>query len=131
MEQRSYTFPKSHRLRTKAEFSAPFEAKVSELLGALIMYALPNALGHPRLGIVIGRKCGIAAQRNRIKRLVRESFRLHQYDLPAGYDFIIVVRPHEPLALAEYEKLMTALMSKLHERWQKRQERQIKPENEI
>jgi ribonuclease P protein component len=122
MEQRPYTFPKSHRLRTKAEFSAPFDAKVSELRGPLIMYALPNELGHPRLGIVIGRKCGIAARRNRIKRLVRESFRLHQYDLPTGYDFIIVVRAHVPLILAEYHKLLTVLMLKLHARWAKRAE---------
>lgn len=117
---KSYTFPPSHRLRSKAEFSAVFDAKVSTLRGPLVMYALPNQLGHPRMGIVIGRRVGTAVRRNRIKRLLREAFRLHQYDLPVGYDVIIVVRPHAPLILAEYQKLMTALMLKLHAQWQKR-----------
>jgi ribonuclease P protein component len=118
----SYSFPKSRRLRSKAEFSAVFDAKVSALRGPLVMYALPNDLGHPRMGIVIGRKAGTAVRRNRIKRLLREAFRLHQHDLPVGYDVIVVVRPHEPLILAEYQKLMMALLVRLHGEWQKRKQ---------
>ncbi|MGE5611381.1 MAG: ribonuclease P protein component [Bacillota bacterium] len=120
MAERSYRFPKSHRLRSRAEFSAVFEAKVSDARGPLVMYALPNNLSHPRLGLVVGRRLGVAVKRNRIKRLLREAFRLHQYDMPQGYDFVIVVRPHEEMILAEYQKLMTALMLRLHRKWQER-----------
>jgi ribonuclease P protein component len=79
-------------------------------------------LGHPRLGISIGRKVGTAPRRNRIKRLLREAFRHHQHDLPAGvgYDLVITVRPHEPLILAEYQKILTHFMVKLHGVWQRR-----------
>src|SRR5439155_22606439 len=110
MPQRSQTYPKSHRLGGKLQFAAVFDAKVKESRGPLAVYSLPNELGHPRLGISISRRVGTAVRRNRIKRLLREAFRIHQHDLPRGYDLVFVVRPHAPMILAEYLKLMTALM---------------------
>lgn len=114
---RSFTFPKSHRLRTRQEFSAVYEAKVREARGPLVIYARPNALPHPRLGLSTSRKVGPAVRRNRIRRLLREAFRHLQHDLPQGYDILIVVRPHEPLLLADYQKLLSAAMVKLHGRF--------------
>lgn len=52
--------------------------------------ALPNTCGHPRLGIVISRKVGKAHCRNRIKRVLRETFRL--VVLPGGPSTDLVVR---------------------------------------
>jgi len=120
MPQHAYTFPKSHRLSGRLQFSAVFDAKVRESRGPLTMYALPNDIGHARLGISISRRVGTAPRRNRIKRLLRESFRLLQHDLPRGYDLVIVVRPHEPLILAEYQKLLMALVLRVHRAWKKR-----------
>jgi ribonuclease P protein component len=90
---------------------------VSEARGPLVMYAVPNELGHPRLAIAMKRAVGTAVKRNRIKRLLREAYRLHQHDLPRGYDFVVVVRPHAEVILAEYQKLMTHLMVRLHREW--------------
>src|SRR5688500_17390113 len=101
MDQRRYTFPRSHRLSGKNAFDRVFNAKVRESRGPLTAYAAPNELAHPRLGISIGRRVGTAPRRNRIKRLLREAFRMHQYDLPVGYDLVITVRPHEPRLMAE------------------------------
>jgi ribonuclease P protein component len=120
MKPHRHTFPRSHRLSGKNAFARVFDEKVRESRGPLTAYAWPNGLPHPRLGISIGRRVGIAPRRNRIKRLLREAFRMHQHDLPVGYDLVITVRPHEPLLLAEYQKLMTHLMLKLHAAWQKR-----------
>jgi ribonuclease P protein component len=120
MQSRPNTFPKTHRLRGKLLFAAVYDAKAKESWGPLVAYSLPNDAGHPRMGISISRRVGIAARRNRIKRLLREAFRAHQRDLPSGYDFVIVVRPHEPLVLAEYQKLIAGLMLRSHERWAKR-----------
>ena len=117
---RRHTFPPSRRLRLPREFSAVYEAKTRESRGPLTVYALPNALGHPRLGMSVGRKVGTAVRRNRIRRLVRESFRLLQHDFPQGYDLVVVVRPHEPLILAEYQKLLMAMLVRLHATWQRR-----------
>ena len=116
----NFTFPRTHRLRSKLEFSNVFEAKVRESRGPLTIYSLPNTLDHPRLGISIGRKVGTAPRRNRIKRLLRESFRLMQHDFPRGYDLLITVRPHAPLILADYQKIMSGAMVKLHQRWEVR-----------
>jgi ribonuclease P protein component len=122
--QLSHTYPKSHRLGGRLEFAAVFDAKVKDARGPLALYSLPNDLGHPRLGISISRRVGNAVRRNRIKRLLRDAFRAHQHDLPRGYDLVFVVRPHAPLILAEYQRLMTALMLKAHASWQRRGEEQ-------
>jgi ribonuclease P protein component len=114
-------FPRSHRLGGKPRFDAVFEAKTRQSRGPLSIYSLPNSLGHPRLGISISRKVGTAPKRNRIKRLLRESFRLLRHDLPTGYDWVVVVRPHEPALLADYQQMMSGMMAKLHATWRTRQ----------
>jgi ribonuclease P protein component len=118
--ERSYTLPKSRHLRLPSEFAAVYEAKVRESRGPLSLYALPNELGHPRLGMSVSRKVGTAVRRNRIRRRIRESFRLLQHDLPQGYDLVVVVRPHEPLILAEYQKMLMAMLVRVHNAWEKR-----------
>jgi ribonuclease P protein component len=47
----------------------------------------------PRLGLVVGRKVGNAVQRNRIKRVCRECFRLWPDLLPPGVDLVVIARP--------------------------------------
>ena len=112
--------PRTHRLGGRVEFAGVYDAKTRESRGPLTVYARPNDLGHPRIGLSVSRKVGTAPRRNRIKRLLREAFRHHQHDLPAGYDFVFVVRPHAPLILAEYQRLMTGVMMKLHATWSRR-----------
>ncbi len=115
-----YTYPRSHRLRTRAEFSRVFDARVRASNGPLTVYAIPNDVLHPRLGIALTRKVGNAVRRNRIKRLLRETFRVHQHDLPRAYDFVVAVRPHVPITLDEYQRIIPGLMNRLDEAWQKR-----------
>ena len=115
-----HTFPKTRRLRSRADFSAVYDAKVRESRGPLMVYARPNPLSYPRLGLSTSRKVGNAVRRNRIRRLLRESFRHMQHDFPAGYDLLVVIRPHEPLTLAQYQKLLMGIVLKLHAAWQKR-----------
>ena len=51
-----------------------------------------NSLGHPRIGLTVAKKnVKRAHERNRIKRLTRESFRLRQHELPP-MDFVVVVK---------------------------------------
>ena len=120
MVQREYTIPRTRRLSGNLQFAKVFDARVKESRGPLSVFARPNELAFPRLGLSVSRKVGTAPRRNRIKRLLRESFRLMQHDLPRGYDLLVVVRPHEPLTLAEYQKLLSAIVVKLHNTWQKK-----------
>ena len=118
---RRYALPKSRHLRLPSEFVAVYDAKTRESRGPLTVYSLRNDLGFPRLGMSVSRKVGTAVRRNRIRRLIRESFRLLQHDLPQGYDWVVVVRPHEPLMLADYQKLLSGTLVRLHNTWSKRQ----------
>jgi ribonuclease P protein component len=56
-----------------------------------------NRLSGSRLGISVPRKVGNAVRRNRIKRIVREAFRLHREVFPQGSDIVFAVRPGFPL----------------------------------
>ena len=49
-----------------------------------------NELGLNRLGITASKKIGTAVKRNRVKRLIREFFRLNQHHFPQGYDIVII-----------------------------------------
>lgn len=102
-------FRPKHRISHARDFQATYAARVSRVRGPLVVYARNNATKFPRLGLSVSRKVGNAVQRNRIKRLLRESFRLSQFELPAGVDLVVVVRPHEALPLERYrEHLCTA-----------------------
>lgn len=115
-----HTFPSTRRLHGAAAFAAVYDGKTRESRGPLTVYAITNSFPYPRLGLSVSRRVGNAVRRNRIKRLLRDAFRLLQHDFPAGYDLVLVVRPHTPLILAEYQKLLMAAMVRLHNTWKKR-----------
>lgn len=84
-------FPRSHRLLSPAQFQRLFKGAVWRLkLPGLTVLAAPNDLDHPRLGIALAKRYAKkAVERNRIRRQLRESFRLHQRHLP-GVDVVIL-----------------------------------------
>jgi ribonuclease P protein component len=120
VKDKSYTFDRSKRLGGQAAFAAVYAAATKFTRGPLVLFSLPNSLPHCRLGLSVSRRVGTAPRRNRIKRLLRDAFRLTQHDLPAGYDLVIVVRPHEPLTLVEYQAILTAAAARLHQTWKNR-----------
>ncbi len=89
---RRYTFPAHLRLKRAAEFERCFAHKASTADEVLIVYGYPSQLPYPRLGCVVSRKWGKAVRRNRLKRLLREAFRLSQHELPAGIDYVVLPR---------------------------------------
>jgi ribonuclease P protein component len=60
----------------------------------LVLYVFPNASSRrPRLGLSVSRKVGGAVERNRVKRLLRESFARAEPTLREGHDVVVVARP--------------------------------------
>lgn len=57
----------------------------------LILYMARNICDRPRLGISIGKKCGGAVIRNRLKRRLREVFRQNQDKIPEGFDYLLMM----------------------------------------
>ena len=60
--------------------------------GLLVLYARRNRLGVNRVGITTGKKLGKAHIRNRIRRRVREVYRLNEAAFTCGWDIVVVVR---------------------------------------
>ncbi len=106
-----YTFTVAQKLKGKALFDLVYKTGKKRIAHPFISFALRRAdNGLSRLGISIGRKCGIAVQRNLIKRRIREAYRLMQHDLPPGMDFMLVVRPHKPLEMLDYQEKIRPLL---------------------
>lgn len=120
----NFRFRTAQRLHGRLAFAKVYEAKVKKHAGPLTVYALVNGLAHPRLGLSVPRRVGTAPVRNRIKRMLREAFRLTQHDWPGGYDVIVTVRPHEPATLADYQRMLLSAGHALHLEWERRNRRQ-------
>ena len=89
-----YKFPRASRLSRAAEFKLVKQAGRSWTGRHLVLGVLAQAdATRVRLGIVTTRKVGIAVVRNRIRRRIREVFRLHQFDLVSGIWLVAIARP--------------------------------------
>jgi len=89
----SHSFGKSLRLLDAKAYKSVFDdAKYKISAREILLLARPNDKATPRLGLVIAKKnAKHATQRNRIKRIARESFRLQQEQLH-GVDAVVLAR---------------------------------------
>lgn len=89
----SQGFGREKRLLTPRQFKSVFDSPSGKAPGKnVLLLARANELDHPRLGLVIGKKSvKLSVERNRLKRLIRDSFRLNQ-SLLGGLDIVVVAR---------------------------------------
>jgi len=117
MSERRFGILKQQRIRRAADFSRVYEARVRASNLHLLIYAAPNKLGLTRFGLSVSRKHGNAVKRNRMKRLLREAFRLSQNKLPRGFDLILIPQRNSEASLQEYQSALKTLTQKLQQRW--------------
>jgi ribonuclease P protein component len=99
---------KEYRLSRKEDFSSVYRAGKSVANHQFALYYKKNPSGiHFRLGISASKKVGGAVVRNRIRRQLKEIFRLHADEIKEGYDLIIIVR--KGAIDMEYEALVKSV----------------------
>jgi len=104
-------FPKHVRLLKKSEFSNVFDDAKRVHRAGVTLLVRANGLSHARFGLAVSKKqVRRAVDRNKIKRLARESFRLAQADL-ARVDIVLLVR-------GDPAKLVESLKCHLPQLWQ-------------
>lgn len=92
MSKSDFSFPPQLRLRTPAAYKNVFAQPVKSSDKYFTLLAIRNQLDHPRLGLAIAKKViKRAVDRNTLKRLARESFRLRQHSLTA-LDIVVLAR---------------------------------------
>lgn len=77
--------------------------------GHLVLYARPNRSTANRVGVTVGKKLGKAVVRNRVRRRLREVYRLNEYRFKPGYDIVVVARSR--CVAASFDKLTESYLS--------------------
>lgn len=92
MQAKSFTYPRESRLLTPRNFSYVFEQAIPATSKTITILARHNELDHARLGVTVPKKkVKLAVHRNRIKRCIRESFRLNNHKFP-NVDIIVIAK---------------------------------------
>ncbi|MGD0276998.1 MAG: ribonuclease P protein component [Syntrophales bacterium] len=106
-----YTFGRQDRIRKKKDFTKIYAKGTRFHTGNFTVITYSNPNGIRRLGLTVSKKVGSAVQRNRVKRLLREFFRLNKEKLPSSKDIVIIARTGA--TSLDYEDLCRELNSLL------------------
>jgi ribonuclease P protein component len=116
-----FTFDKSRRLLNAHDYKAVFDdAKWKISSKEFLCLAIPNSFGSPRLGLVIAKKnVKLAVQRNRVKRVIRDNFRLNREEIPNTDIVILARRGLAELSNQELNLLLNTQWHRLKKKHQK------------
>lgn len=114
-----FSFTKSQHLRAKSDFERTYAVKCKAADGVLLLFIARNELPQTRIGLSVSKKHGGAVVRNRLKRLLREAFRLQQHEIPSGLDLIAIPLAKEAASLEAYQQSLVKLSQRLMRRLDK------------
>lgn len=98
----------SESLKKNKDFTVVYKEGKSYANKYLVMYVRENDLGRNRLGISVSKKVGNSIVRHRLKRLIKESYRLQEDLFKCGIDIVIIARGSAKES--DYHKIEKALM---------------------
>ena len=84
--------PRSRILKKKKDFQVVYSRGKSYANRFLVLYVFRSHGLQGKVGFAAGKKLGNAVKRNRVKRLLRESYRLHQVEIEEGFSLLLVGR---------------------------------------
>src|SRR5262249_55698170 len=111
-------------LRRPADFQRVYDRRRSVSDERLIIYASNNDLPYNRIGLSVSRKFGGAVQRNRLRRLFREAYRLAKHDLPTGLDLVVIPRKSQETSLAAIMEALPKLIAQVSKKLAKDQQKE-------
>ena len=79
-------------INRNAEFKRIYKKGTPFIGKYIIVYVFQNKRSHNRIGITVSKKLGSAVIRNRVRRMIAESYRLSGANYKTGYDFVFVGR---------------------------------------
>ena len=82
--------PRTCRIRRRPDFTLCYETGRRHFSQSFVIFTCERAQGGWRVGFAVSKKMGNAVRRNRIKRVLREFYRLHSHLLPSGVDLVTV-----------------------------------------
>ena len=101
-------------LKKNSEFQIVFKNGKSRANKYFVMYVRKNGTSINRIGVSVSKKVGNSVVRHRIKRLVKESYRLHENLFNSGLNIVVIARKGaDELDYHQTEKSLMHLM-KLH-----------------
>ncbi len=110
-----FTFSKNERLLKPAEFVKARRLGKRFHSRSFTLFTVANALSYSRLGLSASARIGNAVVRNRVKRLLREFFRLNKNAFPQQSDILISVKNAENInILRDVEAELGPLLKKAH-----------------
>ena len=111
-----YKFSRKMRMKSSKDFEEVYAHKCRAGDKYLLVFAAHNDREFSRLGLSVSRKHGNAVKRNRLKRLMREAFRLSQHELPAGLDLILIPRQGAEADLKQFQGSLLQIVPRLAKR---------------
>ncbi|RJO63801.1 MAG: ribonuclease P protein component [Myxococcales bacterium] len=93
---KSFGFPRARRMVSRGHFRRVQAEGTKVVTRHFVFLASVNGLDFSRLGLAVSRKVGPAVVRNRVKRVVREAFRLNRPFEGRGVDLVVIPRAALP-----------------------------------
>ena len=98
----------TERLKKNSNFQAVYREGRSRAGYLTVFICRENGLASSRLGISVSKKVGNSVVRHRVKRLIREAYRLNEESFPPGYDYVIIAR--KPAAEKGFHEIEKSLL---------------------
>lgn len=106
-------YPRSLRIRKRAEFVRIQRGYRGKKTAHFIVILAASSQSPGRLGITVSRRVGCSVERNRVKRRVREFFRLHRQELQPAHDLLVIARSGaEKLSYKDVESELSAALAR-------------------